>query len=74
MIVAGNHIYEQCADCGKMVRITGWFARLHLCLSPEELAARRARRAMLDQQWAWSRNQRAKTYMSAIGGGGGMRK
>jgi hypothetical protein len=30
--------------------------------------------AMLDQQWAWARNQSANTDMSAIGGGGGMRK
>jgi hypothetical protein len=34
--VIGNHLYSQCPMCMKWVRLTGWFARLHLCLSPRE--------------------------------------
>ena len=29
--IAGNHIYQRCPDCGKMVRTTGWFAGWHIC-------------------------------------------
>jgi hypothetical protein len=39
MIVAGNHIYERCGYCRKLVRMTGWFAGVHVCLLPEERAA-----------------------------------
>lgn len=32
MIVAGNHIYEECPECRKMVKISGWLGWWHLCL------------------------------------------
>lgn len=37
----GNRLYTRCQDCLKFVRVTGWFAGWHLCLTPEELAAKR---------------------------------
>lgn len=34
MIVAGNHIYERCPYCVKMVRVSGFLGGLHMCLTP----------------------------------------
>lgn len=42
MIQLGNHLWATCADCGKLVKLTGWFRGLHLCLTPEEIAAKHA--------------------------------
>lgn len=36
--MVGKHLYAVCQDCLKVVRLTGFFARWHLCLTPEELA------------------------------------
>jgi len=36
MVIAGNRVYQRCADCGKLVRMTGIFAGIHLCLTDEE--------------------------------------
>jgi hypothetical protein len=55
-----------------MVRITGWFARLHLCLPPEQIAEKRRQEAEF-RRMAKGQNQPASRYMSALGGGGGMR-
>lgn len=41
MIIIGKHAYQKCRECGKLVRITGWFAGLHICLSDEEIKAKR---------------------------------
>lgn len=30
-IIAGNHVYQRCAECGSLVRLTGWFGGWHLC-------------------------------------------
>lgn len=39
MIIAGSHLYENCADCGKLVRVNKpIFGSLHVCLSSEERA------------------------------------
>ena len=51
-IVVGNHLYGRCRDCDKFVRLTGIFARWHFCLSPEELAIKRAGQAAQDAQRA----------------------
>ena len=40
-IIAGNHIYQRCEVCGKLVRMTGLFAGLHFCLTDEEIAKAR---------------------------------
>ena len=41
MIQVGNHLWERCADCGKLVKLTGWLRGIHLCLTDEEIAAKR---------------------------------
>lgn len=41
VIIIGKHAYQKCRECGKLVRITGWFAGLHICLSDEEIKAKR---------------------------------
>jgi hypothetical protein len=41
MIQLGNHMWEKCADCGKLVKLTGWLRGIHFCLTPEEIAAKR---------------------------------
>ena len=43
-VIIGKHLYMRCEYCGKFVRLTGWFARWHLCLLPEEIAAIHAKR------------------------------
>jgi hypothetical protein len=63
MIVAGNHIYERCGYCRKLVRMTGWFAGVHICLTEEDRAMVDAER-MRNQPRTYavehfSRNQRA---------------
>ena len=36
----GKHLYANCNLCGKLVRVTGWFKGIHLCLSPYEVYAK----------------------------------
>jgi len=31
MIRAGKHLYAVCKDCGKLVRMTGFFGGWHIC-------------------------------------------
>lgn len=49
MIVIGNKAYKQCPDCLKLVRITGFLAGWHLCLTPEELARKSQARVVADR-------------------------
>lgn len=42
MIQLGNHLWAHCADCGRLVKLTGWLRGWHLCLTDEEIAAKRA--------------------------------
>jgi len=42
MIIAGNKIYERCADCGKIVCLNKWlFGTLHLCITEAEKGLKR---------------------------------
>lgn len=34
MIAVGNHIYDSCCRCGKIIRITGLFGGWHFCVCP----------------------------------------
>ena len=58
-IVAGNHVYEECGYCRKLVRITGWFAGVHICLLPEE-------RRQIDLERAAARRQEAERHAAAV--------
>lgn len=43
MIIAGNGIYERCADCGNLVKLNKWiFGGLHFCLTDEERSSRKS--------------------------------
>jgi hypothetical protein len=41
MIQLGRHLWATCSDCGKLVKLTGWLRGVHLCLTDEEIAAKR---------------------------------
>lgn len=41
MIQLGNHMWDTCCECGKLVKLTGWLRGIHLCLTPEEIAWKR---------------------------------
>lgn len=54
MIIAGNGIYENCHDCGKLVKINKFFfGSLHSCLGSQE----RAQLNMARQQAVQIHNQ-----------------
>jgi hypothetical protein len=70
MIVAGNHIYEQCGYCGKLVRMTGWFARLHFCMTEEERRKMDvAREQMRNQQRTFPANISTRFGVNGVGQG-----
>lgn len=35
-IKVGNHLYQQCADCGRLIKMTGFWKGIHLCAPPEQ--------------------------------------
>ena len=37
----GKHAYGACEDCGRFIRVTGWFGGWHLCLTEAERIAKR---------------------------------
>jgi hypothetical protein len=36
MIATGGKLYEQCYDCGRFVKISGFFGGIHICAAPEQ--------------------------------------
>lgn len=40
-MIIGNHMWGKCDYCCKLVKLTGFWRGLHLCLTDEELAWRR---------------------------------
>jgi len=41
MIIAGNQIWDTCADCGKFIRVNKpVFGSLHFCLTDKERATK----------------------------------
>ena len=39
VFVAGNGLYAECGDCGKIVKLNKWlFGGLHNCVSTEKIA------------------------------------
>jgi hypothetical protein len=32
IFVVGNKVMGMCKDCGKIVRLDGWFGGLHICV------------------------------------------
>jgi hypothetical protein len=53
-IIVGNHVYATCPDCMKLVRLTGFLARWHLCLTEAERAARQDTLAHQRQQQSYA--------------------
>ena len=59
MFVAGNGIYERCADCGQLVRLNKWlFGSLHCCLTDEDRASKTRFRDGLRGEGQAARNKR----------------
>jgi hypothetical protein len=65
-VIIGNHRWEICTDCGKFVKLTGWLRGVHLCLTPEELALKRAIEERARMQQLAANSQSAANLMDQL--------